>query len=430
MNTDMWCVLLFISYIACFTDVKSITDTHHFTPEVKGSSRTQDSIPIVPFYLWEHLSTTTGDIPPMNGGSEQTASLVADVNNDGINDIFIAERTQAPALIGLIRNKTGWQRMIIEPELLRIEAGAAAYDIDQDGDIDLVFGGEARSNEVWWWENPYPDFDPAGGWTRHTIKRHGQTKHHDRTFIDCDGDGKPELVFWNQSANTLFYARIPAKPTQVTEWEIQPVYTYSSDGEMVPRSAYPPWRQVNEHEGLYGQDMDGDGVQDIVAGGRWFKYQQGHFIENIIDASYTFTRIVAGQLIEGGRPEVVMVVGDGIGPMILYQWKQGIWTPQVLMDSVDNGHTLEIQDFNHDGHLDLFNAEMRFGEGNPDAEVRILLGDGTGHFQKLVVATGFGVHEGKLADLDGDGDLDVLGKPYSWQSPRLDIWINEGPQNK
>ena len=24
------------------------------------------------------------------------------------------------------------------------------------------------------------------------------------------------------------------------------------------------------------------------------------------------------------------------------------------------------------------------------------------------------------------GDLDILGKPYNWESPRLDIWLNEG----
>lgn len=87
-------------------------------------------------------------------------------------------------------------------------------------------------------------------------------------------------------------------------------------------------------------------------------------------------------MIEGDRPEVVMVVGDGVGPLTLYQWQEGTWRPQILIDSVDNGHTLEIMDFNGDGHPDIFNAEMRFGEGNPDAEVRILLGDGTGYFQK------------------------------------------------
>jgi hypothetical protein len=32
--------------------------------------------------------------------------------------------------------------------------------------------------------------------------------------------------------------------------------------------------------------------------------------------------------------------------------------------------------------------------------------------------------EGKLGDFDGDGDLDVLNKPYTWNAPRVDLWIN------
>ena len=43
------------------------------------------------------------------------------------------------------------------------------------------------------------------------------------------------------------------------------------------------------------------------------------------------------------------------------------------------------------------------------------------------VATGFGNHESKLADLDGDGDLDILGKPFREGVPGLNIWLNDGP---
>ena len=32
-----------------------------------------------------------------------------------------------------------------------------------------------------------------------------------------------------------------------------------------------------------------------------------------------------------------------------------------------------------------------------------------------------------VADLDGDGDLDILNKPYNWKVPRVDVWLNEGP---
>jgi hypothetical protein len=376
-------------------------------------------------FTWKRLSTETKDLPMTNGSNQQTSALVVDVNKDGVNDIFITDRSTAPSIIGMFYKKGKWERYIIEAEQVRIEAGSASHDIDGDGDTDIVFGGEGNSNEVWWWENPYPNIKPDKPWPRHNIKASGEKKHHDQMFIDVDHDGQVELAFWNQGANGLFYAEIPDNPRTAKEWEIHPIYRHASDGEMEARSSYPNWRRTHEHEGLFATDMNGDGLVDIVGGGRWFEYKDGQFIAHIIDASYTFTRSAAGQFIEGGRPEVLLVVGDGVGPLVMYEWQDGFWKSSVLLEGVDNGHTLDVMDFDGDGHLDIFNAEMRFGEGNPDAEVRILLGDGKGNFRKHVVARGFGVHEGRLIDLDGDGDLDVLGKPYAWKAPLLNIWLQQ-----
>jgi hypothetical protein len=33
-------------------------------------------------------------------------------------------------------------------------------------------------------------------------------------------------------------------------------------------------------------------------------------------------------------------------------------------------------------------------------------------------------------DLDGDGDLDLLNKPYHWEAPRVDVWLNNGTDKK
>jgi len=93
---------------------------------------------------------------------------------------------------------------------------------------------------------------------------------------------------------------------------------------------------------------------------------------------------------------------------------------------VDHGHSLAVADMNGDGNLDIFCAEMRLNQGNPDAKTWVLLGDGNGHFTTTVVATGYGNHDSKVADLDGDGDMDILGKPYNWDTPRVDVWLNPG----
>jgi hypothetical protein len=224
-------------------------------------------------------------------------------------------------------------------------------------------------------------------------------------------------------------ADIPDNPEEIEEWDYTPVYTYSDDGEMEPPGKVPSWKGINEHEGLAAVDIDMDGVTDIVGGGWWFRYtgDDNIFMPNIVDASYSFSRAAAGQLIEGDRSEVVLVVGDGIAPMYLYEWVKGTWIKKILVQEVDNGHSLDIKDFNGDGHLDIFNAEMRFDPGyNPDAKMRILLGDGKGNFIDYIINEGFSNHESRIADLDGDGDLDILSKPYAQGAPGFDIFLQNG----
>ena len=89
-------------------------------------------------------------------------------------------------------------------------------------------------------------------------------------------------------------------------------------------------------------------------------------------------------------------------------------------------------DIDGDGNDDIFAAEMakwtesRPDPDNPNAEAWVFYGDGKGNFKKTVLARGIGFHEGRLADLDGDGDLDILDKPYNWEAPRVDVWLQLG----
>ncbi len=389
-------------------------------------------------FSWKHLSTKTGEIPPTNGGKQQTSCLVGDFDKDGTAEILMTDRSVVPSVI-MYKYKDGqFEKSVIDNEPLRIEAGNAVFDIDGDGDLDAVFPGEGQSNQIWWWENPYPSTENKP-WVRRTIKNSGKNKQHDLLVGDFDGDGKNELVFWNQGGNLLAIAEVPANPKTATEWDWKPIYTYTSDSEMEPSIGlenYPSFRGTNEHEGLEKADIDGDGLLDIIGGGRWFKYLgSGKFEPSMIEAGYIFTRCAAGQLIEGGRPEIIMSAGDGYGPMNLYQWVEkyddwnkkwtgtGAWVATPIIETLYDGHSIDIIDFNGDGHLDIFSAEMKLNANNPGA-IRILLGDGKGHFKTHIVHENIGCHEGKIIDIDGDGDYDIVSKPYNWDAPRLDVFIN------
>jgi hypothetical protein len=62
-----------------------------------------------------------------------------------------------------------------------------------------------------------------------------------------------------------------------------------------------------------------------------------------------------------------------------------------------------------------------------DSKIYLFLGDGKGNFTSTVVASGYDSHESKVADLGGNGSLDLLVKPYNWETPRLDIFLNVSP---
>jgi hypothetical protein len=378
---------------------------------------------------WRYYSTERGNIPQPNAGSQQTASLVLDIDKDGTDDFVITERTETPSVVWYKYQSDGnWARFVIDDTHLRIEAGGDYFDIDSDGDLDIVFGGDAGSNQIWWWENPYPNFKKDTPWKRYIIKNSGKNKHHDQIFGDFDGDGKTELVSWNQGAGHLLLIEIPENPQVDREWDQKVIF-----------------KATGRYEGLATADIDLDGKIDIIGAGRWFKHEarpsEGlaeparrtagengtEFKENVIDGSdgREFSRIAAGQLIAGGRPEVVIVPGDADGPLKWYQWKDGSWVAHQLHEKIVHGHSLAVRDINNDGHLDIFVAEMGRPGAGAEARTRVYWGDSKGNFTEDVIDIGKANHESKFGDLDGDGDIDILGKPYSYGAPGLHVWLQE-----
>ena len=191
----------------------------------------------------------------------------------------------------------------------------------------------------------------------------------------------------------------------------------------------------NTQKVLFAFDVDGDGRQDLLAGNVWFKYTKGQFVPTRIGK--IGGRIVAAQFTPTKNAEVIIAPGDGSGPLMYFSCdgdptQSACWKGRDLVGrDLVHGHSLRVRDINGDGHQDIFAAEMaKWGQCPqscfPDATAFVFYGNGRGGFRRTTLVKGHGWHEPGVGDFDGDGDLDILNKPYTWEAPRVDLWLQNG----
>jgi len=80
---------------------------------------------------WMHLSNLKGDLPRANVG-RQAASLILDIDKDGVNDFVIAGWSEETSMVWFRRTREGWDRYLIDNRKSHIEAGGTYWDIDGD----------------------------------------------------------------------------------------------------------------------------------------------------------------------------------------------------------------------------------------------------------------------------------------------------------
>ena len=125
-------------------------------------------------------------------------------------------------------------------------------------------------------------------------------------LADLEGTGKPQLIFWNQGAKTLFLARIPEDPRNSGPWPLTPIFVGTA-GEGVQKAALYA-------EGMDAYDIDGDGKLDLLASNYGFKHEGGDRFKPI-KVGVIGGRIRAGRFKPGKYPQIVIAPGDGSGPL-------------------------------------------------------------------------------------------------------------------
>ncbi len=395
---------------------------------------------------------------------------VADVDHDGDLDLLgVAEDAND---VGWLENTAGdgtvWSTHVIETELSGA-ASVAAADLDGDGDLDVVATGSG-ANVIGWWESDGSPADDVGGdgnsWTQRLVTS-GFGGARDALPADVDGDGDLDILatastdddvtwFENDGSGGTWTERTvdgAFDGAQVARWADLDgdgdgdVLSAASDGDVfawwqnqtIHRSGlFPASLEVDtggsNATDLQIGDIDGDGDDDIVAA--WVTgVDDLHWFENTAGDGSAWTLHVIADINAPGTPRIVDLDQDGDQDVVVISgsdsttwWENtsgdGTAWAEHEIDTVD-ADDLAIADLDGDGDLDVLATSRTDNfvkwwenDGSPADDIG---GDGNS-WTEHTIASGFDGRGVSASDIDGDGDLDVLGADFALSD--IEWWEN------
>jgi hypothetical protein len=275
-------------------------------------------------------------------------------------------------------------------------------DLDGDGDLDALAAIE-NAGDIYWYENLGPQL-----FERHVVYLDAYEPSRLIT-ADIDGDGDVDIL---------------APGYHSIEW-----YRNNGAGSF-SRTWISTGFILNSVEAI---DLDADGDLDLLAAGdptalggglAWYENDRNFFEYHLID-SVSASLPVTADFDYDGDLDIVAGIG-GINQTLKLYRNDGSeqFAAATLEPEISNYGSLLATDLNRDGLEDVLFVRER----NNTYEFGWLQNDGTGDFQKRILVESSRYHgTPAIADIDGDGDQDLLVPVYA--SNRLLLFANHGDGN-
>jgi hypothetical protein len=331
-----------------------------------------------------------------NNSTNARTIVSADIDGDG--DLDLLTSAQGGAELAWFDNTDGqgsFGSKIIIANVSTIYM-ALAGDMDGDNDLDVVVVSNGTDRVIW-----YENTDGAGTFSTGTIITTLTNGATSLELADIDGDNDLDILSTSYLDDKLAY--------------------YINDGSGVFGTQNIISSTMDGAIYVHAADMDNDGDMDLLAAASlgnivsYFENNGGLIFSAPVTITATASAVtsVISTDIDGDNDLDVVVSYSGNDKVVWFANTNGtgvFGTEQIISSIADRPFKVDAADLDNDGDMDVLSANFN------DAEIvwyENTNGAGSFGLAQVISTTAQGASFVSTADIDNDGDMDVLSASYN-----------------